>query len=103
MYIYYVYICLGLKIVGGGAFFSSSDPNLRQMVVQGDHIQATKTIFVKKNFSPSILAIFCPILGRFGPFWVVLGRGVSQGSKNEHKIRKKIDADPWQRAQVGNE
>ena len=94
IYIYYVYICLSLKIVGGGPFFSSSDPKLRQMVVQGDHIQATKTIFVKKKIFPSILAIFCPVLGRFGSFWVVLGRGVSQGSKNEHKTRKKIAADP---------
>ena len=64
------------------------------MVVQGDHIQATKTIFVKKKIFPSILAIFCPILGHFGSIWVVLGQGGTGGSKNEHKIRKKIDADP---------
>ena len=57
-----------------------------------------QTFFLtKKKISPPFwpfFARFWAVLGRFGPFWVVLGQGGTGGSKNEHKIRKQIAADP---------
>ena len=63
------------------------------MVVQGDRIQETNLIFDIFFFPPfwPFFARFWAVLGRFGSFWA---ENRPEGSKNEHKIRKKIDADP---------
>ena len=64
------------------------------MVVQGDRIQATNLICDKKKMFPSILAIFCPVFGKLGCFGPKSVENRPEGSKNDHKIRKKNAADP---------